>query len=346
MKVDAIVNSANPEPCIGGGVEGKIYEKAGQEQLLEKRKKIGIIEVGEAAVTPAFGIDAKYIIHTVGPVWKDGNSGERNLLYACYENVLHIADTLQCKSIAFPLISTGVYNFPKDEALQIAISAISKFLLYHEMNISLVVYDRASFLLSGKLFQDVTTYIDENYVKQEKAKRHYSRDIASGKRKFEKKENQSGNSPDGLVESVLEPRECEVYEECSYAEPIQRKNRSLEEVIGQLSDTFSQTLFRLIDEKGKTDVEIYKKANMDRKLFSKIRNNVEYKPSKKTAIALAIALELNLDETKDFLARAGFALSPSSKFDLIVEFFIENHIYDVYTINLTLFEHRQSILGE
>lgn len=324
VKVDAIVNTANPEPVVGSGTDRAIYDAAGASLLLVERKKIGRIAVGEANITPAFNLDAKIIIHTVGPVWKDGNYRERENLAACYRNALRCAVKNRCKSIAFPLISSGAYAFPKDEALKIAISEISDFLLDTEMQVFLVVFDKKAFQLSGQLFRDVDSYIDENYVE---------------KQKFREYRFRRGDA--------AEYNECGTafLEDMSLPMGTSRDSRSLEDVIGQVGETFQQRLLRLIDERQKDDVEVYKKANMDRKLFSKIRCNKRYKPKKQTALALAVALELNLDETKDLLSRAGYALSPSSRFDLIVEYFIDRGVYDIYTINLALFQHDEDTLG-
>jgi len=309
MKVDAIVNSANPHVFIGDGVDGAIHAVAGHE-LLEARKSIGDIPVGAARVTPAFMLDARYVIHTVGPVWRGGTEHEIERVKDCYKNALNLALEKKCKSIAFPLISTGTYGFPKAEALKIAVSVISEFVLNHDMDVFLVVYDRTSYSLSEKLFNAVAKFIDDHYVEEHP---EYFRNIHR-------------------------LQECNEYIALD-------KSRSLGDLMDELEETFSQSLLRLIDEKGKTDVEIYKKANLDRKLFSKIRSNKDYKPSKVTAIALALALELNLDETKDLIGRAGFVLAHCNKFDIIIEFFIAQGKYDVFEINEGLFAFDQPLLG-
>ena len=373
MQVDAVVNTANPEPVYASGTDAAIYKAAGAEKLLEARRKIGALECGTAAVTPAFELNAKYIIHTVGPVWKNGEAGERELLESCYENSLRLALEYKCESIAFPLISTGVYGFPKEEALQIALRVFSQFLMQEEMMIYLVVFDKESFALTNKVFQGVEAYIDENYVaeqKQEQAQYFRYEDYSRRRREWnipdcvrETNAGMFGSSirgkssadevPDRYREESIERivEECQVLESPageSFAEEsfAAKPTRSLDDVIAQLGETFQERLLRLIDERGLDDVEVYKKANLSRKLFSKIRCNSNYKPAKKTAISLALALELSLDETKDFLGRAELALSPSSKFDLIIQYFIEQKVYDIYTINLALFQHDQPILGE
>ena len=317
MKVDAIVNTANPKPIIGAGTDKAVHDKAGARLLLA-RKEIGNIAVGEAAITPAFDLDANYVIHTAGPIWKDGRSGEEKLLASCFRNSLGIAKKKSCESIAFPLISTGSYGFPKPLALQIAVREISSFLMENEMQVYLVVFEKQSFELSEKLFKSVSSYIDENYV-SEKINAEYK---MSNLRSYEL-----------LFEASDTPRYGTI---CN--------NPNLDGMLENLDKGFSETLLALIDRTGKKDSEIYKRANVDRKLFSKIRNNVNYKPSKTTAIAFAIALELNMDETNDLLSKAGFALSQSSKFDVIVRYFIENKKYDIFELNSVLFEFDQPLI--
>ena len=317
MKVDAIVNTANPRPIIGAGTDKAVHDKAGARLLLA-RKEIGNIAVGEAAITPAFDLDVNYVIHTAGPIWKDGRSGEEDLLASCFRNSLGIAKKKACESIAFPLISTGSYGFPKPLALQIAVREISSFLMENEMQVYLVVFEKQSFELSEKLFKSVSSYIDENYV-SEKINAEYK---MSNLRSYEL-----------LFEASDTPRYGTI---CN--------NPNLDGMLENLDKGFSETLLALIDRTGKKDSEIYKRANVDRKLFSKIRNNVNYKPSKTTAIAFAIALELNMDETNDLLSKAGFALSQSSKFDVIVRYFIENKKYDIFELNSVLFEFDQPLI--
>lgn len=326
MKVDAIVNSANPHVFIGDGVDGAIYAAAGPK-LFEERKMIGDISVGFAVATLAYNLNAEYVIHTVGPIWQGGENHEIESVKKCYKNALKVALEKKCKSVAFPLISTGTYGFPKSEALQIAISIISEFLLLHEMKVFLVVYDRTSYYLSEKLFTAVTEFIDDNYIEDhpeynQNRRRRQTLDIRG----------------EEVSASIFQADE-------RYESKALKSKRSLDHLMDGLEESFSQSLLRLIDEKGKTDVEIYKKANSDRKLFSKIRSNKDYKPSKVTAIAFAIALELNLDETKDLIGRAGFALTRSTKFDVIIEYFIEQDNYNVFEINEVLFAFDQVLLG-
>jgi len=309
MKCDAIVNAANNSLLGGGGVDGAIHRAAGNELLNECRKLGGCI-TGEAKITGAYKLPCKYVIHTVGPVWQGGNYHEEELLSSCYRNSLQLAKAYECESVAFPLISSGVYGYPKEQALQVAINEICKFLADNDMLVYIVVFDKDGFRVSKKLVRDIAEYIDEHYVET-----HYSENRSRG----------------------LRP---------SKAYPAQTAALNLADVVNQLDESFSQMLLRKIDEKGLTDSQCYKKANVDRKLFSKIRNNVNYKPKKTTAIAFAIALELSLDETKEMLQKAGYALSHSNKFDVIIEYFIQKGEYDIFTVNEALFEFDQVLLGQ
>ncbi|MEK4484326.1 macro domain-containing protein [Psychrobacillus sp. FSL H8-0484] len=318
MKVDVIINAANTALQMGGGVCGAIFSAAGAEQLQTACNEIGECTVGQAVITDGFQLQAKHIIHTVGPVWRGGTHHEEVLLTACYENSLALATSHDCQSIAFPLIASGIYGYPKEQALKIAISTISAFLLKHEMIVYLVVYDKQAFGLSEKLFTSIHEYIDEHYVEE-----HDVRFLRNRQELHE------------VLESQM------IMEEA----PLKRKKRRLEEVLNHLDESFSERLLRLIDEKGMTDVETYKKANIDRRLFSKIRSSVDYTPLKKTVIAFAIALELNLDQTKDLLSKAGYTLSHSNKFDLIIEYFIEDENFNIHEINEALFAFDQVLLG-
>ena len=329
MRVDVIVNSANPRPVVGGGVDRAIHKAAGAE-LLVARKKIGDIATGKATITSAYNLHGKYVIHTVGPVWQDGNHGERELLKSCYENSLRLAVGQGCSSIAFPLISAGVFGCPSDVAIATATQTIREFLQEHDMEVYLVVFDRESFKISDSLFDDVQSYLDEKYI-EELLEEEYAGDDRDFRLKVPRASVYFEPMPEGsMAEAVA---------------PAPGKARSLEDLLDEIDDTFSEALLRLIDVKGKTDPEVYRRANVDRKHFSKIRNNPAYQPSKTTALAFAVALELNLDETRDFIGRAGYALSHSSKTDIIVEYFIEREEYDIFTINETLFAFGQPLLG-
>lgn len=325
MQVDAVVNTANPNPVIGSGVDSGIHKKAGHE-LLVARQKIGCIDFGDAAITPGFDLDARYVIHTVGPVWKDGSHREEQILSSCYRNSLTLAKEHECESIAFPLIATGNYGFPKPLALQIAVREISTFLLENEMQVYLVVFGKEAFALSEKLFKSVSSYIDENYIRS-KTFDEYGTERLYGSR---------------LETRRIREQECS---DMSVGAAIPMDSDDWGQLLKDLDAGFSETLLQLIDRTGKKDSEIYKKANVDRKLFSKIRNNMDYRPSKTTALAFAFALELDIDETKDFIGRAGFALSHSSKFDVIVEYFLVNGNYNVFELNEVLFAFDQPLIG-
>jgi len=318
MKVDSIVNAANSSLKMGGGVCGAIFQAAGERDLQAECDKIGSCNVGEAVITGGYDLPAKQIIHAVGPIWQGGKHNEAKLLHDCYRNALNLAEKHELESIAFPLISSGIYGYPKDQAIQIAIQAISEFLMGHEMKVYLVVYDQKSFVISSKLFSDIEKYIDDHYVEE-----HTRRDSNRRINPYEYLQTQ---------ESVSFPLHT-------------MKKRSLEDVLGHLDESFSEMLLRLIDEKGMTDVETYKRANIDRKLFSKIRSTKSYNPSKATAIAFTIALKLNLDETKDLLSKAGYTLSQSNKFDVIIQYFIEEGNYDIHEMNEVLFAFEQVLLG-
>lgn len=335
MHVDAIVNTANPKPVIGLGTDSTIHQKAGPE-LLAARKKIGHIPVGSAEITYAYALHAKYVIHTVGPVWEGGRNGEEMLLRSCYDTSLKLALAHNCQSIAFPLISSGNYGFPKDKALQVAISAFSSFLLEHEMQIYLVVFDCKAFKLSEQLFQGISSYIDQNYVDIYEQAAYRAADEISHRRSHRDME---------ICESAV-PRD---FLPCA---PMAAPNAapkpkavSLEDMLKRVDAGFTEMLLKLIDKSGKKDSEIYKKANISKQHFSKIRNNPHYKPTKPTAIALALALELDLEQTQDLIGRAGYALTNSSKFDLIIRYFIEQGNYNVVEINIALYEFDQSLLG-
>ncbi|MGH4052841.1 MAG: macro domain-containing protein [Clostridium sp.] len=327
MKIDAIVNAANITLTMGGGVCGAIFSAAGSEKLQKECDLLGECNVGEAVITGGYSLQAKYIIHTVGPIWAGGNSGEGNLLHNCYINSLKLALQHKCISIAFPLISSGIYGYPKDKALQIAISAIGEFLIKYEITVYLVVYDKKAFVMSEKLFSKIEKYIDDNYVDSKRLSEH-QRNIET----YEYNQFENVNEDNIKCESSAPAREIDA-------------KRSLDDLIHHLDESFSQMLLRLIDEKGMTDVETYKKANIDRKLFSKIRSDKGYNPSKVTSIAFAIAIRLSLDETCDLLNRAGYTLSHSNKFDVIIEYFIKEGNYNIYEINEALFGFEQVLLG-
>lgn len=323
MQVDAIVNAANSTLLGGGGVDGCIHRAAGKG-LLEECKTLGGCKTGDAKITGAYNLPAKYVIHTVGPVWNGGYNNEKALLSSCYNSSLRLAKAHNCESVAFPLISSGVYGYPKAEALKVAVDVISGFLLENDMTVYIVIFDKAAYQISEKLFADIAEYIDDNYADEHS-------DYCS--------ECLRMNAPAQISDGMLAPNLCTRMPKAVAADA------GLESALDRIDESFSEMLLRKIDEKGITDAVCYKKANIDRKLFSKIRSNPQYKPSKPTAIAFAISLELSLAETKDMLEKAGFALSHSNKFDIIIEYFITHGNYNIFEINEALFAFDQSLLG-
>ena len=319
MKVDAIVNAANESLLGGGGVEGAIHRAAGPELLAECRTLNGC-KTGQAKITKGYRLPAKFVIHTVGPIWRGGGHGERELLVSAYRSSLELALATRCETVAFPLISSGVYGYPKDQALKVAVDTIGEFLLSHDMTVYLVIFDRAAYTIGGKLFADIAAYIDDRYVEAHT-------DRYETQRRRMAMESMPAEEPQWM------PAPCAV------GAP------GLDEALSKLDESFSQMLLRKIDERGMTDAQCYKKANIDRKLFSKIRSDVHYKPSKPTAMAFAVALELPLVEAREMLEKAGFAFSHASKFDIIVEYFIVHQNYNIFEINEALFAFDQSLLG-
>lgn len=313
MHTDAIVNAANTRLLMGGGVCGAIFSKAGARQLQEACDRLSPIHTGEAVITPGFHLKAKYIIHTAGPVYAESKKDEcRQLLKASYRNSLELAEEKKCTSIAFPLISAGIYGYPKEEALETAIETIKEFLKNSDMHVYLTIFGRETVSIQERLKDSLDRYISENYTIDEIGA-VFSR-------------------------SMMNLPEAEEFMECSKA--------SAADFDFELDESFQETLFRLIDQKNMTDVEVYKRANMDRKLFSKIRSKKNYIPKKHTILALCIALRLSLKETKDLLEKAGYALSHSNRFDIIIEYFIVHQDYDIYEINEVLFRYDQPLLGE
>lgn len=330
MKVDAIVNAANSTLLGGGGVDGCIHRVAGRG-LLAECKTLGGCVTGDAKITGGYNLPCKYVIHTVGPVWHGGENGERELLESCYRKSLALAKQYDCETVAFPLISSGVYGYPKDKALKVAVDIISEFLLVNEMSVYIVVFDKKAYAIGEKLFADIAEYVDDRYVDGHSL-------------------NEGRRLPQGAVTSARMmpmPKQCgqPAFAYDSTEDEVCCGAVELDEKLKELDESFSQMLLRMIDEKGMTDAECYKKANIDRKLFSKIRSDAYYKPSKPTAIAFAISLELTLSETEEMLKKAGFALSHSNKFVIIIEYFISKGIYNIHEINEALFAFEQSLLG-
>ncbi|MBE5849748.1 MAG: RNase III inhibitor [Lachnospiraceae bacterium] len=369
MHVDAIVNTANPLPGYGPGIDTAVYEAAGKEELLKERLKIGNIDRGASVITDGYKLQAKYIIHTVGASWKGGDSGEEEVVRKCYRSVFKLAVDYEVESLAIPLLASGSYGFPKGIALRIALSEIESFMADNDMDLYLVVFDEKSFNLSSELYGDIDAYINDNYV-EEKAKEEY---FDSDAMEYERRLMSSNMAMTGsalhmpsVAKSTSAPKEEKKkqkssvkYVECGSfgaaladeavdmhvcAMPMEA-DRSLDDVVKNLDKSFMELVFSFADKKGMTDVEVQKKANLDRKAFSKLKCGTTKNPSKGTALALAVALELSLDDTKDLLSRAGLALSPCSKQDVIVQYFIEREAYDIYEINVALFEHGEQLLG-
>ena len=326
MEVDAIVNAANESLLGGGGVDGAIHRAAGPG-LLRECRTLGGCKTGQAKMTRGYRLPARFVIHTVGPIWRGGNCGERELLISAYRTSLDLALAHGCRTVAFPLISSGIYGYPKDQALKVAVDTIGDFLLSHDMTVYLVIFDRAAYTIGGKLFADIAAYVDDRYVAEHTEPREEQRRRAV--------RLQTGAA--ASAEKVLGASAA--------ADPEGMGWDSLREAVSRLDESFSQMLLRKIDERGITDAQCYKKANIDRKLFSKIRSDVHYRPSKPTAMAFAVALELPLDEARELLEKAGYAFSRASRFDIIVEYFIAHRNYNIFEINEALFAFDQGLLG-
>ena len=333
MNVDAIVNAANSSLLGGGGVDGAIHRAAGPELLAECRTLHGC-KTGEAKLTRGYRLPAKYVIHTVGPVWQGGQHGEKALLTACYRNSLTLAAEHGCETVAFPLISSGIYGYPKAEALQVAQEAIVQFLSDHDdMTVYIIVFSKEAFKASAQLFNDVKAYIEDAYAEEQE--RTFQR---SRLPQLEEPALSTFFDGKGRVKEDVRPV-LDAKEMVCGAAP------SLDEMLNHMDDGFSQALLRKIDEKGMTDAACYKRANVDRRLFNKIKNNPDYKPSKLTVLAFIIALELSLPEAQTLLKHAGFALSHSSKTDIVVEYCIKTKNYNIFEINQILFEMDLQLLG-
>ncbi|MBE6611927.1 MAG: macro domain-containing protein [Ruminococcaceae bacterium] len=325
LHTDAIVNPTNAELVPGGGVDEAIHRAAGP-RLAAACAKLGGCGIGEAKLTPAFDLPCRYVIHTVGPVWRGGDQGERILLESCYVKSLQLAKARRCGSIAFPLISSGTYGYPKDQVLRIAMDCIGEFLRKHEMTVYVVVYDKTAYRLSEELYSGVTAYIDDVYTGDENR-------LPLERVLLKRRNSRRESAPmEDLCEACCLP--------ASMPHPA-----TLDEELRSMDKGFAATLFDYIDAKGMTDVECYKRANIDRKTFSKIKCSKNYKPGKATVLSFAIALRLTLEETNHLLNTVGLSLSRSSKFDVIVEYFIKNGKYDIYEINETLFAFDQMLLG-
>lgn len=334
METEAIVNAANTQLLAGGGVCGAIFQGAGYEKLTEACKKLAPIKTGEAVMTKGFNLLARYIIHTAGPVYNPAHPDEcRTLLRNSYRNSLQLAEKHHLKSIAFPLISSGIYGYPKQEAMEVAVNTIADFLKKSDMQVYLTVFDKAAYLISKDLMEDVESFISENVVESKQKAFSRKRSIILQEHEYSLSDDME---PELIVHDAMEMPACP---------SSSRFDDDLESELRKMDVPFSEMLLHLIDAKGKNDVEVYKKANIDRKLFSKIRKGHGYTPRKPTILALCIALELTLQETIELLARAGYAFSRASKFDIIVEYFITHRRYNIFEINQVLFAYDQPQLG-
>lgn len=315
VKADAIVNTANPEVTIGSGVDRAIYEAAGKDKLMAARAEIGDLEVGNVAITPAFDLNAKYIIHSSGPIWQGGNEDEAEKLRLCYDRALKLAFDKGCKSIAFPLMATGSYGFPKELGIQIAVDAFRDFLESYDMEITLVVFGDKAYKISGTIYgEEICSFIDDSYVEKAIAS-EYRRSRAS--RADEKKS-------DAMLSTAV---------------PSYENSKSLEDTLKEIyTDSFGKHLQQLVNKKGLKNAEVYAAANISKQYFSKLLKD-QVKPSKGKVMALALGLRLNRDETEDFMRLAGYALSPISQTDKIVERFIENRDFNVIKVDIVLFDY-------
>lgn len=323
INCDAIVNAANSSLLGGGGVDGAIHRAAGP-LLLEECKTLGGCNTGDAKITKGYNLPAKYVIHTVGPIWRGGNNNEKSLLSSCYEKSLSLAEKHDCKTIAFPLISSGVYKYPKDQALHVAQDVISKFLKTHEMTVYITIFSKRDFEIYPDIYKGILNYLEYQLP-----------DYSSRMNRLKCCKILGENDADDFT----------------YYAPIHTYGSStsyesdIEILLKSLDDTFAVTLLKLIDKKGLSDVECYKRANVSKQTWFKIMNEKTYRPSKNTVIAFAIALELTLDEAEILLKTVGFSLSNSNKFDIIIRYFLEREFYDIFVINETLFKFDQVCLG-
>lgn len=379
MEVDAIVNTANPKVRVGRGVDEAIYHAAGMRRLFRERVKIGPMERGTAAITPAFRLPAKYIIHTVGPKWNpDDPEPAKKQLRDCYDNSMSLAMEYGVKSIAFPLISTGSYSFPKEIGLKIAYDTISRYLYVSEMDVYLVVYDDEAFELSKKLAEDIDEFIDRNYVEERSYDNHeVYRNYPPEYQSFGGAEldsmampsqisglEEALDSESPLAEEKAQPMEAPLSRSAgsSIFPSFKGKKRSSEKLTidddtgvftkykdlddllnNSKGETFQDRLFRYIDKSGLSDVEVYKGANLSKQTFSKIKQTGHI-PKKRTIFALALSMKLSIDETKDLLESAGQAFSPSDKVDLVIQYCMYNDIYSIFDVERILFEKFEETL--
>lgn len=362
VHADVLVNAANVRLAPGGGVCGALFSAAGFDEMRAACEAIGGCATGDAVATPAFNLPARWCVHAVGPIWRGGRAHEEELLHRCYRSAFARAVELGARSVAFPLISAGIYGFPVERALAIVREEVAVFLKHHDkIELTLVVFERAVVQMGNALVEQVQEYIDDEYVDSSSFMR---RDTGKLERELRWTEDASAPHSVEMAEPVSLP-ECLQEDDASTVMPSasrpfvasgirmsgspSRAGATLDSEIAQLVATldapFSTTLLALIDARGMTDAEVYHRANISRQLFSKIRGNESYRPSKQTVVALAIALELDMSATQDLLARAGFTLSKSGKLDVIVRFFIERGIYDLFQLNEVLFAYDLPLVG-
>lgn len=359
MNTEAIVNTANDHVTVGSGCDSAVYKAAGYEELLNYRKEhIGFVEEGNAFITPGFKLRSKYIIHAVSPLYMGGDKGEEAKLRSCYRKSLQLAKENGIKSISFPLISTGGFGYPKEEGMRIAVDEINAFLLENDMNIFLVVFDAKATRLGEKIYPDLEEYIDHNYVEEAREEEYgdayfafvrpsdtgygaylSNTEMIEGRTRKNAKVHKRDSAKESIpYEPLKKDKLCEYNEDPFFDFEEQHESR-LADRMRHMSDTFSEYLMYLIQEKEMENAEVWKRAIVDKKIFSKIKNNVNYHPNKLTALCLCVGAKLNLDESKDLLARAGYALSPCDKTDIIFSYFIENEIYDMIELDIQLEEH-------
>lgn len=349
VHADVLVNAANEQLAPGGGVCGALFAAAGFDRMDAACCAIGHCPTGGVVATPGFDLPCRWVVHAVGPVWRGGAHGEEQQLRSCYQSIFSEVERLGASSVAFPLISAGIYGYPQAEALRIAREETAAFLdcVDDDVQVTLVVFSRDVIRAGGSLFADLQEYIDDAYVETSPHIRRRMEERESLPDWVFKDEAMAPAAPAPSAQtSAPSPSYTAAALECmSFGSESQPKPADLADLLDNLDEPFSTTLLALIDARGMTDAQVYKRANISRQLFAKIRANASYRPTKPTAVALALALELDYDQTQDLLSRAGLTLSHSSKFDVIIEFFIDRGVYDIFRVNEALFAYDQPLLG-